>query len=253
MTLHWITIVWGEEYTAHFLKLVIPNLLSPLNLPNCCVPGSIFKIYTTSQDAETIRKSTIFSKLTKIVVCQILTIEDALDTSQSKEQGQANVHMVGKPLSERNLDKYFVMNHCHRHAIRAARETPDVAFVFLSPDAIYSDGSFTNMLRIAQSGKRAIMVPGLRLVKDTFTPMFLRNYYREETQTATISSRELARHAMAFLHPMMDSCFWNSADFGEWASVLLWTIPHEGFLAPFSSPSGLCATARSRRLAEFHD
>src|SRR5688500_13898490 len=72
--------------------------------------------------------------------------------------------------------KYGAMAACHRLAIKAAAEE-EAALVFLSPDALCADGTLAHALDVAATGKRAVMVAGLRVIKETFLPWFLETHY----------------------------------------------------------------------------
>jgi hypothetical protein len=206
MNTHWITVVWGRDYTAFFLDVVLPNQLSPANLPACRLGQSVYKIYTTRVDAEVIRNAQAYRKLLEVFENNVVIIDDQLDECRS-------------------VGKYSFMTACHKHAIQVGQHTPDVAFIFLSPDAIWSDGSFVNLLRIADTGKRAIMVSGIRLVKETFIPQFVK-----ECANKAIPSRDLVRMALHHLHPLSAALLWDSPCYSRYSAGVFWRIPHEGLL-----------------------
>ncbi len=209
MNFHFVTGVWGDSYADLFLNVALPNHISSGNLGTFHGrDGSVYKIYTTSKDAERIKNSPVFSKLAGIMSAEIVLIDDV------------NVEI-----------KHSAQMECHRRAIRAA-DRDGAILVFLSPDSIWSDGTFANLARLAAAGKRAVMVAGIRLVKETFVPVFLEGYYSKADLTASISSRELVKLALDHLHPITKSLFWGSREFNPgWPSHLYWQVNKEGLLA----------------------
>lgn len=210
MKIHFITAVWGDSYTDLFLNVALPNQLSPGNLPSfyhSSGKGSIYKIYTMFEDAEKIKKSPVFAELSGAMSTEIVLIDDL------------NVKIKHNALSE-----------CHKRAIGAA-DNDGAALAFLSPDSIWSDGTFANLLEIVATGKRVVMVAGIRVVKETFVPTLLQQFRSKSDFSISISSRELVKIALDHLHPVTKSLFWNSKEFSGWPSHLYWDVNQEGLLA----------------------
>ena len=73
---HFLTPVWGKAYTKTYLELVMPAQLSQGNLKAFAgAPSSRYVIYTTEADAETIKASPAFRKLSAIVPAVIEIID----------------------------------------------------------------------------------------------------------------------------------------------------------------------------------
>lgn len=66
--IHFITVVWGTEYTRRFHEVVLPNHLLAGNL-GCVVghPSMEYWIYTTKQDELAIRSCASYRRLTDMV------------------------------------------------------------------------------------------------------------------------------------------------------------------------------------------
>jgi len=118
MNYHLITVVWRKSFTDLFLRVVIPSQLSPNNLPAFKNERAVYKIYTTFEDAQTIKNSKVFKQLTDIISTEIIFI-----------------HV---PETEA---LHSILSDCHKMAIEKALKTSS-ALIFLTPDAIFSDGSF---------------------------------------------------------------------------------------------------------------
>jgi hypothetical protein len=206
---HFITVVWGRRYTQSLLEVVLPSQLSPGNLPGLRERGAnaTYKLYTTSADADVIRKSPIFGRLSGILPVEFVLIDDVL------------------------LDrKYEAMTESHRRAIRSANAA-DAALVFLAPDLIFPDGTFDRVRQIRESGKRVILHAGLRVVKETFVPWYLSKLDPQDPLCLALSSRDLVRAAMNHLHPFARSLYWGSESFNRWPANIYWPVGDEGLAA----------------------
>jgi len=210
-----VTTVWGEVFTDLFLKLVIPNQLSPGNLP--ALPNaanSKYLIFTTAADAEIIKQSRSYQMLSDIIPTEFRLIDD-------------------KNPSE--LHKYTLVTECQKQAMNIP-EGEDWVIITLSPDEFFADGTLSNVANLAAEGKRAVMLPGIRLVQDTFVPEFLEKFYNENSNTITVSPRDLVKLALEHLHPRANATFWDAEETNVASSELYWNVPNEGVLARVFAP-----------------
>ena len=207
--LHFITVVWGAAYSELYLDVVLPSQLSPGNLLYFRDEGvrAAYKIYTKREDSERIRQAAIFSELSAVLPVEIILIDDV---------------NIG--------EKYEALAECHRRAIKSADEAC-AALVFLSPDSIWSDGTFRNLCRAAAAGTQAVMVSGVRVVKETFVPAYAICHRGNGRASTGIQARELVKLSLDHLHPVTRSLFWDSAHFSTWPSHLYWAVDREGFVA----------------------
>ena len=205
---HFVTVVWGEAYTNFYLRIVLPTQLSPGNLHYFQgMSASSYHIYTTSKDIEVIKNVSSYAVLSEYMPVEIHLI-DGLDLTV----------------------KYQAMIECHKRAIQNA-DKAECAIIFLSPDAIYSDGTFMHLVKLAEKGIEAVMVAGIRVAKETFTPSFLERHRANDDLSISISSRQLVKIAMKHLHPFSILSFWNSKSFTQGPSHLYWKVDDEGLLA----------------------
>ena len=205
---HFITAVWGEAYTDLFLELVLPNQLSAGNLLFFHdKPGSAtYKIYTTERDAGRIKSSGAYARLAEAVTAEIVLVDD-IDLS----------------------GKYSALTQCHRRAIASA-DAAGAALVFLSPDLIWSDGTFRRLWELGQAGTRVVMVGSIRVAKETFVPEYLARH-RSAEGAASVASRPLVALALEHLHPVSQSLFWDSERFDRVGpSHLYWHVGRDGML-----------------------
>ncbi len=206
-----VTQVWGHSYTDFFLKVCLPSQLWPNNLVHFVQNSeSVYRIYTTEQDAETIQASDAYATLSSLMPIEIK-------------------HMNFEGSLNQNEDvKYTIMNEMHRDSIRTIRQQ-ESALIAIQPDFIFADGAFRHLLKIAESGKKAIMVTGLRLTEETLYPEILQKYSKDGN-LQPISSRELVKLAMKHLHPDTQSLFWDTTKSNSDPSWLIWKVANQGLL-----------------------
>lgn len=214
MNFHFITVVWGQAYTDFYLNVVLPTQISSGNLLAFTNDRkSIYKIYTTSWDAEKIVKSPVYSVLSEVIETQVSVFNNFT------------------PDYFETTSKYQIMNYCHQHAVVDANKN-DCALIFLAPDAIFSDGSFLTIMQKANEGKRAVMVSGPVVSKETFLPDFFKFTSTNQLTKVEISSRDLVKLALPHIHPFSKCIFWNTSEYHGWPSHIYWEVPNsKGILA----------------------
>ena len=202
-----VTVVWGEEYTDFFVNIAIPNLLTSGNLDVLAkTPVPVFRIFTMAQDAIKIKDSSAFKKVLQLIAVEITAISET-DFSQN----------------------YTIVSKYHQIAINAAIDD-NAAVIFIGPDTIRAQGYMANILRIAESGTRAVMISEIRVAKDTFLPEFLK-LFSNEGAMRDIPPRQLVVLALQHLHPVSKSFFWHSKKFHNAPSYIYFEVPGEGFVA----------------------
>jgi len=208
---YFLTPVWGESYTRLFLDICVPALLSPGNLPVFQNdPNSQFIIFTTYEDAQTIRAAPVFKDLSETIT---VNIEYILAPKPHPLSGQ--------------IPKHDTMSLCHRRGLAMA-DAADAATLFLNPDLVFADGSFRTVKRLAEEGKDVILVPGIRTIKQT-VPRALKRY--QHNNTITVPPRDLMQITLDNLHPVSYSSFWDEGGDDLVAANLYWRAGNEGIVA----------------------
>jgi hypothetical protein len=95
----------------------------------------------------------------------------------------------------------MAMSQCYERGIRFS-EGVDTAFIFLTPDCLWADGSFRNMDVLQRRGKRAIMIVGLRACRPEVVAKIKSQHMDAAGTTATIPARDLVSLALQHLHPL---------------------------------------------------
>lgn len=206
MHFDFIMAVWGDSYTDLFLNLVLPNQLTPGNLfffkerRDCT-----YKIYTTNRDAETIKRSPVYKLLEQTVGTEIISIDSLLAAIPKT---------------------HYALTAAHKRAIASASDPGNTGFVFLCPDAVVSEGTFARLWELACAGKRAVMVNGMRLIKETFLPAYLDRF--GHSLSAAAPPRYLTGLALRHLHPLSECMFWDSPNFTTIPSHMYWRVNDDG-------------------------
>jgi hypothetical protein len=200
-----LTVVWGKAYTDAYLNVVLRSQLSPGNLPVFAKHSdSVYTIYTTEADIERCRASEMFQRLREVMQVEFAVIR-----------------------KNRFVSKYNLMTQCHAHGIRSARGE-ECGFVLLTPDVVWSDGSFGRLLELAASPSPMIMMATMpRVVKETFLPA-----YAERLNGAdALPPRELVSVALQHIHPVTQSCLWDDPNrTGAGPGDFLWRVGDDGLL-----------------------
>ena len=205
MKLRFGTVVWGKKFTDRFLTACLPGQLSPQNLPFVATRADCrYRIYTTSADADTIRRSVSHDALASIMPVEIAEI--------------SGLALVGR---------YSAMTQCHSHFLKSYR-SEDVAFVTTNPDWVWSNGAMARLLQLAEAGKRLVALTGPRVVAESFLPEYLQQLDRAPGNVLT--ARELVRLALRHLHPITQSRLWETTGRRSCGGELWWMVRDEGLL-----------------------
>ncbi|VAX26112.1 hypothetical protein MNBD_NITROSPINAE02-646, partial [hydrothermal vent metagenome] len=214
---HFIIAVWGAEYVDTFLNICMPSLLTPGNLEAFeHEPGAIFKIYTSPQDADQITGSEPYSRIRRIMKVKTIPV-DELATPDNHGASQYEGSLIS-------------MRKCHMMATEEGLGE-EAAMVYLAPDAVWSEGTLSRMREITRSGKRALLLSGLRVTKDDFQSKFL-GKFADGSGGAPAPPRELTRLGLDHLHPLTKALFTGSKKFSmKMAFQVYWRVSRGGFLA----------------------
>lgn len=202
---HFINVTWGPRHTGLFLDVSLPTQLAPGNLPALANrAGTIYKIYTTHEDAKRIRESPVYQKLCQTVTTEIILIEVNPETPH-----------------------HLMFAEFHKLAIMAA-EKVEAALVFLAPDTLLSNGSFARLGELVDSGKRAVFTSGIRLTLETFVPAFHERYRAQGQDRVCMTGRELVDLALDHVHPFSEAVIWPARI--PVPSNLFWSVGREGLI-----------------------
>ena len=122
---------------------------------------------------------------------------------------------------------YAAMTECHNRGLALGRGQ-DCVFVFLSPDSLWSDGSFRAMHHLMESGKRAVLMAGPRVVAEQVLPIVNKNGSSADS-SIRLTGRELASLLMRHMHHSTRAYLWQNEG-SRGAGHYCWNVGTEGML-----------------------
>ena len=208
--LHFITPVWGMEYTRCFVNVCLPSLLAPGNIPSLKTDGqSIYNIYTTPDDLRVIQNSPAFDLLRRCLPVFFHPIRQEVDQT---------------------TNQYFVQSDCYRRGIRTADEA-NAGIIFLNADVVVADGGIRALAKILTSGKRAILALGIRLNKNAVSARLLEHHRSSAGAVISVKPRELAALALPNIHQITKAHLFHGEGEDLHPAGLFWRVGNEGLLA----------------------
>lgn len=209
---HFIVPVWGEDHTALFRDICLPLLLTKNNL-QCFKddPSALFVIVTRIKDAQLLRESENFARLEQIIPVRFIFADGLIDYR----------------------DPHKSMSRCYQLAMNLPQVVRGrTAFIFLTPDTIWSDGTMRRLYELRESGIRVVMVAGLRIALEKVQRLF-RRFIRDNPTNPQISNATLVQIALESLHPMSlaHNLFGDDGEFlSAWPSHVYWIFGKEALI-----------------------
>jgi tetratricopeptide (TPR) repeat protein len=200
--------VWGDKFIDQMCEVCLPCVLAPNNLP--AIPATErfrFVFVTRACDVARLKREPIVQRLGDLIPIEFVEF----DPSAYKTA-------------------HLALSAAHRIALAMAARA-SAHFVLLDPDLIFSSNTLASAWRVANTGKSAIMVSGLRLTTETAMPI-LRGLNLSETYSSTelLEPRNLMKFAMDHFHPEVARYYFDSPHFTQWPLVNLWPVGNEGLL-----------------------
>ena len=208
---HFITVVWGKEYSKCFLEYCVASFLSPGNLPALATrQRSKFIIATLPADWEYMSATPIFRRLSEFVELVFIEIPPC-------PKGKSGCEHMGVG---------------HKAACQLAYQEKAYAVIF-TPDCMISDGTVRQLQHHAARGIELVWVPALRFAEEPFLG-HLRSWglipdedRRETCTPLIISGAEMVRAAINGLHTETISYEWDASYFPSLPSAVWWRVPGE--------------------------
>lgn len=204
--------VWGKDFLDLFLRYVLPSYLAEGGIPELPRRGyrSTFWLYTKAESITEIETHSSFQSLASLVETKLIAIDTIADVSTHQSV-------------------YETMNACHQDFIEQARRA-QAAMIFYSPDAFWSNNSLRYTLDQVETGKRAILLAGMRADKESVLAELTSSPMRP--QAAGFSSPALVDLLLRHPHRITNSLTWDTIEMDiGWASHLYWRVANSGYLA----------------------
>jgi hypothetical protein len=202
---YYVMVVWGDKYVDILLDVALPCLLAPGNLPALTnLRESRFVIMTTPRDRERIAASSIFMSLSSII----------------------RPEFVEAAWFEEDLSYYLKASRGHQEAAKIAAQHGAYC-VYLVPDMLMSNGALHFLLKMASAGKQAVMVPGIRVVRETILEEIKSALPSQPHGVLNIGPRELVALGLRHVHICDQRYNWDHPSFSMSPVVCTWNIPGE--------------------------
>ncbi|MBM3567298.1 MAG: hypothetical protein FJX46_00920 [Alphaproteobacteria bacterium] len=205
---HFMLPVWGERYVETFLTLCLPAMLSPGNLGGFpWRADSRFIVYTRAQDWATMQAAPAFLRLQALMTVEFVPIDDRIG---------------GNPMG--------TFTRCQQAAAERA-DAEEAALFFLSPDLLWSDGSFRFAAEKVVAGASAVMTTGIRTALEDMRRDILAEFRPDAGGALALAPRHLSRLALRHMHAINSAWRWDSERFDRWPAYLLWPAGAQGMIA----------------------
>jgi hypothetical protein len=205
--------VWGEQFIVQFLRVSLPTLLAPGNLPAVAAAlPTTFVFLTNSEGAELLRNHPATLYLQSICDVEFDIIDDLITG-----------------------DNYSTtLTLAYARAVRATGAAMlDTCFFFLISDYIMADGSLLNVVSRIQAGADGVLAGNFQVVEEDAKGTLL-SEFDSEAPSIVIKSRELMAWAMNYLHPMTLA---NTVNFPMYFSLhsnrLFWRVDENTLIGRF--------------------
>jgi hypothetical protein len=162
--------VWGSVYIANFFSILLPSISSSVDLESLNSKRVALCIMT--DDVDPFMQSTEFLEFAKVV----------------------DIHFYrGEPQGENNYSKLINATN-----LALSEISDEVTCFFLLPDQIYSAGSIKYALESIELGKKAVIVPNIRVNKNGVVQFF----NGSNSEEIKYSPRRVVSYLLRNPHPM---------------------------------------------------
>ena len=148
--IYFIVALWGATFRELFLKLLLPSLLAPGNIPALVNKSRArFLIATTRSDWTANEDAPLMALL----------------------RSHVEVVLIEIPEVAPGEDKYLIMTRAHKLAADSAIEGKAFG-MFLCPDTLLSDGAVRSLQERAVAGAKVVLSPLSGTIRRAFSPSF---------------------------------------------------------------------------------
>jgi len=226
---HFVTAVWGQRFVGRFLDVTLPNQLLPGNLGAFDGADTIYRVFTSSDDEDRIRRSPAFGRLVSLMPAEV----EILNASE----------LAGH--------KWKAMSACHRRALQAAAEDRD-AVVFLDAAIVLSDGSLAAVRRVAAQGKRLATIIPLPVLEDGFMREYEQRGFAGLDPVSAPTGRDLVSMSMRSMHPIIEALRWDSGGAPHYLPTMCFKVGENGLVARTIQPHPLMVRPHDRSVELRH-
>lgn len=214
--INFLTVVWGKKYVQAFVDIVLPSLLAEGNLGTCKdSSGELYYIYTSHDDIERLVSSPAIKRLRTLLEVVVSTFDpgDAYQPDDRPAYWEAwqqvsRIYQKTAQISAKN----------------------GAALMLLSPDEVFADGGIRSIRRIAENGKKVIIINGLAARYSTIVPVLKRDYLDQDAAVLTVTPRELARLGREHMHEYNELQIWGNPVRQNDSGTFIFEVEGEGLI-----------------------
>jgi hypothetical protein len=198
---HIFFVVWGAPYIDVMVRLAIPTLLYPGNVPGLAARHECkVVIFTRASEEALIREAESIKRLAEIVTVEFVHFDP--DASPNVYLAMSDAHRIG----------------CHAAKAEGAK------VIVSAPDALFADGCCLEIARQAEAGKAAVMCVGPRLLQQEAMEALLPRIW------TPMSPREMVAVTVEHLHPETKRYSIDTQDFYPLPSHIIWPLGRKGLI-----------------------
>jgi hypothetical protein len=202
--------VWGASYIDAFVRLALPSLLAPGNLPALAEAADLeVCVLTSERDIPLIESKPAIQALRALCPLQFVSIDDLLGSS---------VYGITLTLA------YM------RGIATEGENMVNVHYMFFNSDFILAEGSLKSMLRHILAGRRAVMAPSFRAIAEDIE-LRLKARVDGARHTLAVPPREMVALALRYIHPTVIAKTLNQNAFRSlYQNQLYWRVDKDTVL-----------------------
>lgn len=202
--------VWGQDFVKKFTEISLASQLTPGNIPALASESEIhYHIYTD-------RYSRKYFDLPLAALSEYAEVHFYFYDDISYANGNLQKAIENSDIA---TAKHNVQRITAQHMLSQLKGS---AAVLLDSDFIIADGSLARMHILRLEGKRAVMVPLMRLNESTVSPLL------SEDLLAFLAPRDLVRLCLDHMHPIFSAYFLNAEGSTLYPSQLNWKVSQLG-------------------------
>ena len=177
MKLEIVTSLWGDWHLSMYLRLALPTLVAPDNLPALARLCDLrYRIMTTPNGRRALLNSSLFHLLRRHV--------------------EIDINLIG---NSETPDLMVHIDMMHAGLRRAAEQHAYVAIV--PPDVLWANGNFPNLLSILRERRpKGLAIPCVRIASESAAPELQRLHERQGTPELALTPREIQTFVLRHLH-----------------------------------------------------
>tara|TARA_R110000787_G_scaffold137458_14_gene250588 strand:- start:22299 stop:23372 length:1074 start_codon:yes stop_codon:yes gene_type:complete len=216
MRYHFAIPCWGSFFVDYFLKLSLPSMLAPGNLPSFAAPDNCrIQIYTRPEDRPLFDGAAIIEAARAFAVIEFRMLPEQYSTSftTAEEEGL----------------KCDMMSLVHMAGIKATQGQADTVVSPVNADLIYADGALGHAARRIDAGAAAVLAAIPRMSLESGRPL-IEAFARPGQAELAIAPRDLVGCMRPGMLPEWRTREWGHPNFTQWPNQFFWPAGEKSFV-----------------------